>query len=381
MPISTPGRVLRRALPAALALVALSAGSASAQSLRLHPRQLIAHTPAGELPNAPAFDPVISGDGRVNRYTAFSSAATDIVAGSGPYRNVFQVFRKPPFSLTGTLWHQDRTSLVSAGLGGQPANGDSFGPAFDGYDYAHAGREITVAPSCLAFVSNASNLVPGDTNGVADVFVKHLRTGKLTRIAGPAGPVSEVAMDGRCFYISYISGGTVYTKNIRGVGKGRGKVRRVSAPGGASSIELSANGKIVTYSRNGVVYANRDGHTHRIAAGTAPSADEWGRFVAFTRGSELWTARSQGAAHAQRVKSAIHRRDHQKSMSGASPSMTAGGHFVFFVTGSLVDSNVYERFAACPEGDATQVSGSPHGNYAVYSCSNGALYMAYVGGR
>src|SRR5262245_18847250 len=166
MPISTPPRVLLRALPVAVALVALAAGAASAQSLRLHPRQLIAHTPADGLPNAPASDPAISGDGRVNRYVAFSSAATDIVAGSGPYRNVFLVFRKRPFSLTGTLWHQDRTSLVSAGLGGQPANGDSWGPSFDGYDYAHAGREITVAPSCIAFVSAASNLVPGDTNGV-----------------------------------------------------------------------------------------------------------------------------------------------------------------------------------------------------------------------
>ena len=109
-----------------------------------------------------------------------------------------------------------RPTFANRGLGGQPANGDSWGPSFDGYDYAHAGREITVAPSCLAFVSNASNLVPGDTNGVADVFVKHLRTGRLTRIAGPAGAVSEVALDGRCFYVSYISGGTVYTKNIRG---------------------------------------------------------------------------------------------------------------------------------------------------------------------
>jgi hypothetical protein len=381
MSILTPGRVLRRALPAAAAVVALSAGAASAQSLRLHPRQLIAHTPAGAQPNAPAYDPAISGDGRINRYAAYSSAATDILPGTGPYRNVFLVTRKRPYSLHGTLWRQARTTLVSAGLGGQPANGDSWGPAFDGYDYAHAGREITVAPRCMAFVSSASNLVPGDVNGQADVFVKHFRGGRLTRIKAPAGPVSEVALDGRCFYVAYISGGTVYTKNIRGTGKGKGRVRRVSAPGGASSVELSANGKIATYARNNVVYANRDGHTHRIAEGAAPTADEWGRFVAFTRGADLWTANSQGAAHAKRVTTAIRRRDRRKAMIGAVPSMTAGGHFVFFVNGPLVDSNVYERFAACPVGDATAVAGSPHGNYAMYSCTSGALYMAYVGGR
>ncbi len=68
-------------------------------------------------------------------------------------------------------------------------------------------------------------------------------------------------------------------------------------------------------------------------------------------------------------------------MIGGLPSMTAGGHFVFFVNGRLVDSNVYERFAACPAGNAIQVAGSPHGNYAMYSCTSGALYMAYVGHR
>ena len=37
--------------------------------------------------------------------------------------------------------------------------------------------------------------------------------------------------------------------------------------------------------------------------------------------------------------------------------------------------------AAARPADATQVAGSPHGNYAAYSCSSGALYLSYVGGR
>src|SRR3954469_2933747 len=239
-------RGILRALPAAVAALALAAVPAHAESLRMHPRDLLAHTPAGTAPNAPAGEPALSGDGRIVRYAAYSSAATDIVPGSGPVRNVFMVHRRPPFSLLGTLWNQGDTTLESRGLGGQPANGDSWGPAFDGYDYAHAGREYTVAPSCLAFVSAASNLVPGDTDGRADVFVKQLATGRLTRIAAPAA-VSEVALDGRGSTVAYVAGGTVYTKNIRGVGKGRGKVRRVSGPGGSSAPALSADGKITTY--------------------------------------------------------------------------------------------------------------------------------------
>src|SRR3954469_14342918 len=216
-------RGILRALPAAVAALALAAVPAHAESLRMHPRDLLAHTPAGTAPNAPAAEPALSGDGRIVRYAAYSSAATDIVPGSGTVRNVFMVHRRPPFSLLGTLWKQGDTTLESRGLGGQPANGDSWSPAFDGYDYAHAGREITVAPACLAFVSAASNLVKGDTNGKADVFVKRLKTGRITRIAS-AGAATEVALDGRCFTVGYVAGGTVYTKNIRSVGKERGRV-------------------------------------------------------------------------------------------------------------------------------------------------------------
>ncbi len=35
----------------------------------------------------------------------------------------------------------------------------------------------------VAFISYASNLVPGDTNGISDVFVRDLQTGALTRVS------------------------------------------------------------------------------------------------------------------------------------------------------------------------------------------------------
>ncbi|MFD9651589.1 TolB family protein, partial [Streptomyces mirabilis] len=46
----------------------------------------------------------------------------------------------------------------------------------------------------IAFVSAAANLVRGDTNGVADVFVHDLRTGRTQRIA--QGPATGVALSG-----------------------------------------------------------------------------------------------------------------------------------------------------------------------------------------
>ena len=354
-------RLVRRALPVAAVLSAAVAAPAAAE----HPKALLAHTPSGGQPNAPATDPAISKDGRMDRYAAYSSAATDIVSGSGGHRNVFLVKRAGRITRTGTPWQMGATTLVSKGIGG-PANGDSWSPAFDGYDYVHAGREITVAPSCLAFVSAASNLVRGDANGHADVFLKRLRGG-LKRIGTPAA-ASEVALDGRCRFMAYVAGGSVYLKDLR-----HGGVKRISAAGGASSPELSANGKVTVYSQNGSVFVNRQGGggTHRIAAGSATTGDEWGRYVAFQSGTDIWLANTQGAPNAHVIAS-----------GGAAPSMTAGGHFVFYVAGSVATSNVYKSFGTCPGGSAAQqIAGSPHGNYAAFSCSNGALFLSYIGAK
>lgn len=353
-------RLARVAVPAGLVLAAGAAAPARAE----HPKALLAHTPSGAQPNAPAVDPALSRDGRMDRYAAYASKATDIVPGSGAYENVFLVKRAGYVSRSGTPWQMGGTSLVSKGRGG-PANGDSWSPAFDGYDYVHAGREITVKPKCLAFVSTASNLVRGDRNGHADVFIEHLSSGKLNRIA-TRGAASDVALDGRCWTVAYVSGGTVYTKDIR---HGR-HAHRISGPGGSSSPELSANGKITTFARNGVVYVNRvgEGGTHRVAAGASPTADEWGRYVAYEYNGGIYKANTKGAAHAGSLAS-----------SGTAPSMTAGGHFVFYVRGAIATSNVYRDFGTCPAGTATQINGSPHGNYAAFGCSGGALYLAYIG--
>ena len=50
-----------------------------------------------------------------------------------------------------------------------------------------AGIAISANGRLIAFASSASNLVPGDTNGMRDVFVRDLRTGTTTRIDLGAG--------------------------------------------------------------------------------------------------------------------------------------------------------------------------------------------------
>lgn len=121
-----------------------------------------------------SWDGSISANGRL---VAFSSNVSSLVPGdTGFFTDVF-------------LFDRDRqtTVRVSTAADGTPANGPS-----QAANLSADGRRV-------AFVSSASNLVPGDTNGVADVFVKDLGTGAVERISlgaddgqadGPSAAVS-----------------------------------------------------------------------------------------------------------------------------------------------------------------------------------------------
>lgn len=93
------------------------------------------------------------------RYVAFQNAFGNIVPGDT--NGVADVFVRD--RVLGT------TTRVSLDSGGAEANGASSAP-----DLSADGRFIV-------FMSVATNLVPGDTNGVPDVFVRDLQTGLTTR--------------------------------------------------------------------------------------------------------------------------------------------------------------------------------------------------------
>src|SRR4051812_39319562 len=68
------------------------------------------------------------------------------------------------------------TARVSVSSAGAEADGRSFGPS------------ISVGGRFVAFSSDASNLVAGDTNDASDVFVRDRRDGATERVSlGAAG--------------------------------------------------------------------------------------------------------------------------------------------------------------------------------------------------
>ena len=102
--------------------------------------------PAGAEANGDSFAPAISADGR---FVTFSSAASNLVAGDT--NGVDDVFVRDR--------QENRTTRVSFAPGGAEANGGSYSPSISA-----DGRRV-------AFPSDATNLVLGDTNSVRDVFV------------------------------------------------------------------------------------------------------------------------------------------------------------------------------------------------------------------
>jgi Tol biopolymer transport system component len=111
--------------------------------------------PQGPESNAPAFNPILSKDGR---YVAFESEATNLVMDDT--NNVSDIFVYD----TQTQGLQ-RVSISSTGVAG---NGASFAAA------------LSSDGNAVAFDSVATKLSPQDTNLFSDVFVHDLQTGQTT---------------------------------------------------------------------------------------------------------------------------------------------------------------------------------------------------------
>ena len=249
-----------------------------------------------------SFDPSISGDGR---YVAFVSAATNLV--SGDTNGFTDIFVRDLSSGTTV-----RASVDSSGL---QANGDSYEPSVSG-----DGRYV-------AFVSTATNLVSGDTNGNTDIFVRDLSSGITVRAS--VDSTGAQALGGPCLYPSFSANGRyvvfksdatnlvpgdtngysdIFVRDLLGGTTLRASVDSSGAQalGGVSdTASISADGRYVAFGSNATNLVSSDtntaedvflrdlsiGTTARVSVSSsgaqsnqgssAPSVSADGRFVAF----------------------------------------------------------------------------------------------------
>lgn len=141
--------------------------------------ELVSKGSDGELPDSDAWEPAISADGR---YVTYYSKARNL-AGEHPKAR-YDVYRHD--RETGTT---ELVSLDATGTG--PGDGSSTNP------------DISADGSRISFQSVAGDLVAGDANGFADIFVRDLESGTTELVSvgeegadGPAARVSSISADG-----------------------------------------------------------------------------------------------------------------------------------------------------------------------------------------
>jgi Tol biopolymer transport system component len=246
------------------------------------------------------FAPALDDTGR---FVAFESLATNLVnADTNANADIFLRDRR-----------RRTTSRVSVGASGNEGDGFSISPAMSG------------DARFVAFVSSATNFVPGDTNGFVDAFVRDRRLGTTSRVSVATGGAQGngdvilapvVSDDGR--FVVFASRATNLTPE--------------AAPGLFVRDRRLGVTALVSISAAGV-----SGNSGGVAGGAALSRDA--RFVAFdasstnlvpndTNGTPDVFVRDRRRGTIERVS--VSSAGAQANGSSGLPSISADGRFVAF---------------------------------------------------
>ncbi len=373
--------------------------------------------------NSLSLNPSISADGR---YVAFDSIASNLVSGdTNGYEDVFV-----------HDWQTGTTTRVSVASDCTQANNHSF--------YA----SISANGRYVAFTSSASNLVSGDTNGVEDVFVHDRQTATTTRVSiasdGTQGNDSHIntqmentiSADGR--YVAFISlasnlvsGDTNGYEDVFVHDRQTGTTTRVSvASDGTQGNNFSGGPSISDDGRYVAFYSHasnlvsddtngaHDIFVHDLQTGTTtrvsvasdgtqgnsiissrPSISSDGRYVAFdSLASNLVSGDTNGAfdvfvhdrqtGETSRVSLASD--NTQGNNSSGNPSISADGRYVTFYspasnlvsgdTNGYTDIFVYERQTSYTTRVSVASDGTQgNNNVSLYlSISADGRYVAFT---
>lgn len=321
---------------------------------------------AGQEANKDSLDPVLSADAR---FVAFKSEASNLVAGDT--NNAIDAFVHD--RVTGA------TVRVSVGSSGVEGNGFCLNAS------------ISADGRFVVFGSTASNLVPGDTNGTADVFVHELSSGQTSRASVDSSGVQgndwsnawgdSAAISADVRYVAFsslasnlVSGDTNGTSDVFVHDRIAGQTMRASVGSAgtqsalySSNPSLSADGRFVAFqSLSGslagsdtnlaediFVHDRQSGSTTLVSSSSAgnagnaasfePSIGSDGRFVAFTSfASDLVTMDTNGTADVfvhdrqtgQTERVSVDGTGAEALLGSTRPALSPDGRYVAFESGA-----------------------------------------------
>lgn len=248
------------------------------------------------------------------RYVAFASFASNLVPGDS--NNKLDVFVRD--TVAGT------TTLVSVGAAGRPGNGPSADPS------------ISLDGRYVAFDSTASDLVPDDTNGSGDVFVRDLQAGTTTRVSVTADGAAQygasqlpaISGDGR--YVGFESAGrlvpddTDHRTDVYVYDRVTGTPQRVTVNSAGEPADTDTYLADVTLSADGRFVAFDSRAANLVPGDTNGVRDVFVRDLRHQT-TRLVSARADGAPGASYSEN---------------PSMSADGRYIAFesLAGDLPDA-------------------------------------------
>ncbi|CAK0778928.1 hypothetical protein CCP2SC5_860003 [Azospirillaceae bacterium] len=308
--------------------------------------------------NNGSFSPTISSDGR---YVAFESRAGNLV--TGDTNGASDIFFKDVQS--GSI------SRISSGLNGAQGNGGSFSSS------------MSLNGRYVAFCSDASNFVTGDTNRIVDIFRKDVLTGSIARVnvtasgvqADSASSSPSISGDGR--YVAFesraknlVESDTNEQADIFVRDMQDGTITRVSltnsgleSNNASSSCVISSDGRYVAFESqannlviddtNGIsdvfVKDMRTGAVVRVSTGSygvqgnggsfSPSISSDGRYIAFESFADNLVENDANGSLDVFVKDIQERTIKKLTITGSgslpndyrySPSISADGRYVSF---------------------------------------------------
>lgn len=220
----------------------------------------------GSPANGPSFSPTISDNGK---YVVFSSGASNLVPNDT--NETMDVFL---FDL-----ETEQMELISVASDGTQGN-DISGEMQAQIDVSNDGRYV-------AFPSNASNLVPNDTNEIYDVFIRDRQENKTRRISenatgkeGNEGSYDpSISADGQYIAFSSSAGNLtttdiyssnvdifIYDKNAQTVNLVSTDTDGVPLYSQSFISDISGDGHFVSFFTDAANFAGNEDHKYRTVA-------------------------------------------------------------------------------------------------------------------
>jgi Tol biopolymer transport system component len=320
---------------------------------------------AGSEGNKESREPSVSANGR---YVAFESQASNLV--SGDTNNTWDIFVRDR--------ETGKTTRVSVDSDGKQGNSESHYPS------------ISADGRYVVFESFASNLVPGDTNGTWDIFLRDRQTNKTTLVSvdsagNPAKNDTDyssfpaISADGR--YVAFMSrspdfvtGDTNGRRDIFVHDRQTGETTRVSVDSSGQQGDqdswnpaISSDGRYVAFHSTATnlvpgdtnnfedvfVHDRQTGETTRVSVDSAgnqgngdsqkPAISADGRYVAFesravniVQGdtSDTWDVFVHDRQTGETTQASVDSAGNQANAASQFAAISADGRYVAFQSGA-----------------------------------------------